>query len=403
MRILYDHQIFTHQKFGGISRYYFELYKRFVNESYDSAQIAIKYTDNDYLHKSGLAITNTISMSERLIEPIESYNRFITKSNFKGKGRLFNLTRKLQNKPLLNLKNLNPSPYENNQDVSIDHIKNGKFDIFHPTYYDTYFLEFINKKPYVVTIHDLIHELFPELWGYERTRKHETFKLRFLKNASRIISISEQTKKDIVDIYNIPGEKIKVIHLANSLNEKYTRKTKIPEKFILYIGSRGYHKNFYFALRSIASYLNKKRNLYLLCCGGTEFSKSEINYFANLGLNDKILHLEPNDQELTYIYKKALVLLLPSIYEGFGIPLLEAASLGCPVVASDIPCFREIAEDSIEYFEKKNVESLRESITKVCEDKKLRKALTTKALERSKLFSWEKTYTETRNLYNQLV
>jgi len=183
MRILFDYQTFQLQKFGGISRYYVELINR-LSLSHN-IEIGIKYSDNQYL-KENIYIS---------IKPIfDQRKEFLKGMEFYGKGRLFNF-----------LKGLTPSKYNDcyklNREYSIELLKKQNFDIFHPTYYDDYFLDFIGKKPFVLTIHDMNYEKFPEFFPI--ADKTAMIKKKLAQKASHIISVSENTKKDIVSFWGI--------------------------------------------------------------------------------------------------------------------------------------------------------------------------------------------------------
>ena len=202
MKVLYDHQIFTMQIYGGISRYFIELMKNIENDNEIEYELSLRYSNNYYLKK-----LNNLT-----------YKTFLENYSFKGKYRLLNIL---------------------NKNVSKEYISRGDYDIFHPTYYNPYFLDYIDRKPFVLTIYDMIHEIYPEMFS-SKDKTSERKKI-LAQKATKIIAISENTKRDIIKFLGIGENKIEVIYLGNSLNINKDDKTIniiIPEKYILFVGSR---------------------------------------------------------------------------------------------------------------------------------------------------------------------
>jgi glycosyltransferase involved in cell wall biosynthesis len=363
MNVLYDHQIFSSQVYGGISRYFTELISAINNNStHISPHVLLKFSNNVYFNKTG----------------IKKYH-FLNNVNFKGKKKLI---------------------YGLNYLDNFVRIPHAEFDIFHPTYYNPYFLKLIDSKPFVLTVYDMAHEKLPEYFNDFRTIKR---KQKLCDMATRIIAISKTTKKDLIEIFKIEPSKVDVIYLANSLDLDIRQRPKNapPKKFILYVGSRNGYKNFDFLVKTIAPIL-KKRNLYLICTGNP-FSKNEQKYFKLLDIKEKVLHFNVSDQELAYLYSKALFFVFPSLYEGFGLPLLEAFNCGCPVSASKIPVFQEIGGNACEFFEPRSSDSLLNSITNILDNNMLRNNLIMKGYKRANEFSWKKCAIETIATYQKAL
>ena len=176
MKIQYDHQIFTQQKYGGISRYFFELIKRFDGNE-DSCKVATMFSENAYYNKE--------------VNP--NLNRILPDSHFKGKERITSYL---------------------NRTKSLNDVQKGDFDVFHPTYYDDYFVNKLRGKPFVVTFYDMIHEKFSS--QFESLRSDTNIfdgKKRLLEYSSKIIAISETTKNDIIEIFDVDSSKIDVVYL----------------------------------------------------------------------------------------------------------------------------------------------------------------------------------------------
>lgn len=352
MKVIYDYQIFIRQKFGGISRVFYEMFK---GDSDVNRHIQVLLSDNYYLSNLDLNITK-INIS------------------FKGKFKLYRLINRI---------------------ATIKTLKKENYDIFHPTYYDTYFLKY-NYKPFVLTVHDMIHEKY-----IKDDLETINNKKCLIEKADKIIAISENTKRDILDLYDINPNKIEVIYWANSLKE--IRKISTPKKYLLYVGSRGGYKNFENFLKAVSSILNKDLALHLICTGGNQFNDEEVKIIKESNIEERIHQLNVTDDELAYVYQNAIAFIYPSKYEGFGIPILEAFYCKCPVILSNTSCFPEIAKDAAVYFDPENIEDMKNKITSVIYNNELRKELINKGVERNKDFSWEKTISEYDKVYRSLI
>lgn len=356
MKIQYDHQIFTMQKFGGISRYYYEL---------------IKNSDNLYEPELSGIFSNNV-----YIETLGMYKSFPIKRYFRGRDRVI--------------------AFLNKRD-SLQKLKNNK-EIFHPTYYsDYYFGKTIHCKT-VLTVYDMIHEKFPDY--FSPNDGTSVLKRRAIEGADIIIAISESTKKDILEIYpDIPSEKIKVVYLGNSLEELHI--TKRAKDYILFTGQRKGYKNFETFIRAVAPLLIKY-NLRLKCTGQS-FTEQEKELFSELGISELIDRVFAKDEELSYLYANALVFVFPSLYEGFGIPVLEAFSSGCPLLASNTSSLPEIGGNASLYFNPYSTNDIREKIETVILSESLQNQLIGNGYERLKSFSWKKCAQETAEIYQEVL
>lgn len=367
MKILYDEQIFTQQQYGGISRYFFELIKRYDTAD-NSCEVATLFTDNAYYNEK---------FNPKL-------NRLLPKSHFKGKKRVTNYLNSIK---------------------SISEVKKGDFDVFHPTYYNDYFLEKIKKKPFVVTFYDMIHEKFSN--QYESLKSDTKIfdnKRRLLENSSKIIAISETTKNDIIDFFDVDASKIDVVYLGNSLdNFDIGNKPLIDEDYILFVGNRENYKNFIFFISAIAQLLIDN-NLKLICAGGGSFSLEELVLIKSLQLENRVIFKKIiSDDALANYYANALFFCFPSLYEGFGIPVLESFACGCPALLSNGGSLPEVGDDAAHYFESTNAESLKKSVQELIHNQVLRQNLKEKGFERLKQFSWDKTFLETLEVYKSVI
>jgi glycosyltransferase involved in cell wall biosynthesis len=277
------------------------------------------------------------------------------------------------------------------------------FDVFHPTYYNPYFLKYIYKKPFVLTIYDMIHELYPKL--FSKKDKTPEWKKLLAQKADKIIAISKNTKKDILKLYNVDENKIEVIYLGNSLkNDAFsTPNIKLPDNFILFVGDRIGYKNFDFFIRSIAPLLRNDASLYVVCSGGGKFSEKESNLIKELNIKNSVLQYSVDDRILSYFYQKARVFVFPSLYEGFGIPVLESFSCGCPIALSMTSSLCEVAGDAALYLNPMDEFSIRETVSKIIYSEEIRKELQIKGFKQLEKFSWEKTAKDTLNVYRSLI
>lgn len=363
MKVLYDHQIFSTQNYGGVSRYFFELMNYFDKYKEVDFELALSYSNNYYFKNAPFSNHKTFSENKRRWGLLDLLNKRNSKSALRRKD----------------------------------------FDVFHPTYYDPYFLKYISKKPFVLTIYDMIHELYPQLFSDNTSE----WKRLLAQKAAKIISLSENTKRDILNFYKMDESKIKVIYLGSSLKNNDNHivpSIKLPNNYILFIGSRTGYKNFDLFIRSVTPLLKSIEDLHVVCVGSGRFSEAESYLFDKLNIEDRVLQYSINDGTLSYLYQKALVFVFPSLYEGFGIPVLEAFSCGCPVVLSNASSFVEVAGEAGIYFDPNDESSIRQAVSIVVYGgDKVRKDLQFKGLEQLKKFSWEKTAKETIAVYKKLL
>lgn len=284
------------------------------------------------------------------------------------------------------------------------YLGSGKGSIWHSTYYTV-----LNqwKGPRVVTVYDMIHELFAHVFtGAKRERALSARKHRSILAADMVICISETTKRNLQQIYNLDDARIKVIPLAHSCSFRilkdgdlsYRLPTEKP--FLLYIGHRTYYKNFKIVLQAY-NYWSKAKDIALIVVGGP-WLEEEKQQLVDLGVADYIhLLTDVDDQHLCFLYNQAIGFVYPSLYEGFGLPLLEAMACGCPIVASNIPAAREVAGDCPIYFEPAEVESLLAAFEMVLSEKH-DSARVKLGLEWVKQYSWDETARQTLDVYRAL-
>ena len=306
------------------------------------------------------------------------------------------------------------------QAVDFRTAKLSDFDIAHYSFFNPHFLTLPFAKPaskMIVTIHDVIRLIYPQAYppGIKGTLKFFIQKFN-LRNADAIITISETSKKDIVRFLGVDPQKIFVVYLApQTISTQHLSvaevksKFNLPDKFVLYVGDVNYNKN----LMRLANAC-KKIGSVLVMVGkqSTEqnFDKNNIENAAWVAFlkkygNDKSVkrlgYVESSDQSA--IYKLATVYCQPSLYEGFGLTLLEAFSQKCPVVSSRTQALVEVGGNACEYFSPLDVNDIARCLDKAMKDDKKRTDLIKKGSERLKNFSWEKSATETWNVYKKVM
>ena len=367
MKILYDHQAFTGARFGGVARYFYDLIVALQNKGIDT-KLSVRFSNNDYLLNSNQFHTY-------------SFPYFL---GYMPTNMLFSQVNRLW---------------------SSMQLMRGNYDIFHPTFFHSYFLKFVGNKPFVLTYHDVIKEKFGDAYGHLDNASKEQ-KQALLDRSAHVIAVSENTKKDLVEVFNIHPDKITVVHHATNFRTLAVPdafQIQVPDKFLLYVGVRGSYKNFGFFLKATAPILKKYPEIRLVCAGGGDFSDEEKQLINSLGLTGQVVFFGINDQILYRLYQNAIAFVYPSLYEGFGIPILEAFAAGCPVVLSNTSCFPEVAQEAALYFDPESEASIQQQIERVIQDDTLRQSLRQKGYERQEAFSPEKVVNQTLDVYRRIV
>jgi glycosyltransferase involved in cell wall biosynthesis len=284
-------------------------------------------------------------------------------------------------------------------------------DIFHSSYYRQPF--FFKKVKTVVTVHDFIYE-----FGFIKTigKKVNIYQIKkAIQSADAIICVSENTKKDLLMLYSefIYRSHVYVVRHGTSLSNNFIDLKLASEKirelikqrkqqYILFIGKRKYHKNFSSALLAFAESSLPKSD-YLMVCVGSKFSDSEEEAIANLELQQNVIVLENvTSYDLQLLYQNAFALVYPSLYEGFGLPPLEAMSCGCPVIASNTSSIPEVVADAGILVDPKNIDEIKLALEAFL-DSEYRHFYIHKGLARAKLFSWDEAAQRHIEIYKALV
>lgn len=384
MRVLFDHQVFELQRWGGISRYFVELLRGLDGRI--EVDLALARTRSEYLS----TLNEVLALGATDFGFRET---FLGSARFPGKGQLHSVVKRLY--PPANARRVN-------RRLALEKLRAGRYDLFHPTYYDPYFLEALGDRPYVLTVYDCTHEVYPEHFSpHDPTSAR---KRRLAQGASRILAISEHTKQDVTGLLDVDPGKVDVVHLgfAARAGGDASLARPLPERYVLFTGSRGQYKNWAFFVRAIAPLLRDERLLHLVCTGDP-FSAAEREYLRSLGLSDSVLRVSPGEAGLQALYERAAVFVLPSLYEGFGLPVLEAFAAGCPAAVSGTSSLPEVGGDAALYFDPKDGDSLRDAVGRLLSDTALRTELIARGKARVAEFTWEKTAAATIATYHRAL
>jgi glycosyltransferase involved in cell wall biosynthesis len=295
------------------------------------------------------------------------------------------------------------------------YLRKNPVDIYQTQYITPFF---VPKKIKIITIiHDISFNFFPRLIKFSDLLFLKIFIPISLKRADKILGVSKFTRDEIIDFYKIDPEKADWIYNAvgdnffhpiaperlNAIREKYN----LPEKFFLYLGTLQPRKNITALIGAFAGIKEKLPEVKLVLAGnrsGRNFDKQIDKAIAKNKLKDSIIF--PGfigEADKPAIFKLATVFCYPSLYEGFGIPILEAMSQCTPVLASDIPSLREVAKDSASFFDVEDLADFQEKLYTIFIDKNLRDTLTNFGLERVQIFSWKKSAEKTLEIYDNLI
>lgn len=279
---------------------------------------------------------------------------------------------------------------------------------FSPAHYTPRFC----PVPLVTTIHDLSYFYYPEEFLRKDLYKLQNWTKRAIEQSKKIIAVSKNTKKDILKFYQIPEEKVEVIYngfeksvspnksTIKSTLEKYGLKS---EKYILYVGTLQPRKNLTILIDGFQKISETEKDWKLVLVGKKGWLYDDVySLVTAVKLKDKVIFTDYiPDEEVAALYMQAFCFVLPSLYEGFGIPILEAMSYGCPVITSINSSLPEIGGDACLYLTPNDVHDLVEEIESL-KDEKLRSDMIKKGKERVKQFSWEKSAKETLEVIKRI-
>jgi glycosyltransferase involved in cell wall biosynthesis len=362
MKVAFDHQIFSFQRYGGVSRYFVELASRLPEHGVsETSVIAPLYVNNYLAADSARHFTHGRYLPYRfggvpLLAGIS--NRFAAPLAWRG---------------------VNP-------------------DIVHETYFSG--KPFGRARRRVLTVYDMIHDLFmPE------AKLAIAAKRAAVDRVDRIICISENTRQDLVRLYDVDPARTSVVHLGHSLTtdaDHTSTQSDTGKPTLLYVGIRAGYKNFKTLLQAFAS-SPILREFELIAFGGPPAQPDEHEEITRLGITDRVRFESGSDQQLAARYQGATAFIYPSKYEGFGLPPLEAMSHGCPVVCSNAGSIPEVVGDAGLYFDPNNPEELRTALERIATTETLQTDLRQRGYTRIGAFSWDRCAAETAQIYREIT
>jgi len=310
------------------------------------------------------------------------------------------------------------------------HIWREKIDLMHFPHFN---VPILTPGKFVVTIHDLILTHFPtrrattlnpmvyrfKTWAYRLVIRSA------IKRSKKIITVSEFTKKDIIEQFKIKAEKIVVTYegvanlakgrdslfVAKLNNEEILKQYHIPNNFLLYVGNAYPHKNLEMLLKVFVKLLERKPDLRLVLVGKEDYFYDHIhdnaralNLWQKGNVNSPVIFPGyVSDAQLEILYQEARAYVFPSLYEGFGLPPLEAMARSCPVVSSDRSSLPEILGTAAMYFNPEDKNDMVEKIWRLLNDNELRNFLIVKGLEQIKKYSWWECANQTLMVYREIL
>lgn len=364
MKVFIDHQKFTTQKYGGISRYFANIIEGIKQSDSITYQLGVLHAKNHYIKNEPLALKG--ALSDKILSRSEK------------------------------------ADYLLNQYYCERLLGKSEFDVFHPTYYDPYFFKQL-KKPLVVTIHDLTYERLPE---YFWAKDPLTYQKRLnIERADAIIAISNTTRNDLLHFFDVDPAKVSVIYHGIDIETplQFAPIANLPERYVLFVGDRSGYKNFYLFMNAIKPLLLSDPGLQVILTGGGRIEIADEEFLKRLALTDRVRHINATDEQLNSLYQNAQLFVYPSLYEGFGLPILEAYKAGCPILLSDTECFREVADDAAVFFKATDQDDLTSKLSSTLANTELRADLVKRGTKRLADFPLKKSIDATLDVYKSLA
>ena len=371
LRVMFDPQIFCHQRFGGISRYVCSMALEMQRMAGVTPLIVAPFHFNEYLDDLPRSLVR--GRRVRWLEGLTAlaYSSSVLPGKIAARGF--------------------------------------KPDILHNTYY------FPIKPPSrargILTVYDMIHEKYPKYFAASPfiTR----IKAASVAAADHVICISESTRRDLLATYDIPEQRVSVTHLgfdplgslltSESSSDFKIRVLGADAPYLLYVGSRVNYKNFGGLLDAYSASASLRTNFSVLCFGGGAFTGAERAAISKAGVEGSVRYLGGSDAVLAASYAHASLFVCPSFYEGFGIPVLEAMSLDCPVACSNSSSLPEVVGDAARLFDPADRDSIRSALEAVLDSPSAAAALKERGRIRRQLFSWRSCAENTMDIYRRVL
>jgi len=358
VRVVFGPEIFG-QRYGGISRYFVELHRRLPAHDVESRILAGAH-QNAYLR--GVPGVRGVEVPAALRR-----------------------------------ERLRPAREGANDALAVAALRLGaRRTVYHQTYYQGRAGE-RHRGPHVVTAYDLVHAKFPEHFPADDATVAQ--QRRVFDRADLVLAISATTKVDLVEVFGLDPGRVTVTHLGVSPPKPSRRAAGVEGPFLLYVGQRFGYKNWARYVEAFAaSGLSQQVRA---VCTGMPFTPDEHAFLDRLGLNGRVLHVSADDDVLDALYREAMAFVYPSLYEGFGLPPLEAMVRGCPVVATRAGSVPEVLGDAAVYADPVEVESVAAALVEATRPER-RPELVRRGHERAAAYTWDATAQATAAAYFSL-
>ncbi|MCC7369966.1 MAG: glycosyltransferase family 4 protein [Chloroflexi bacterium] len=371
LRILYDHQMFALQRFGGITRIFVELARRL--SARDDCEI---YWHRGY-HQDGYDV-----------------------SDFQARlARYWSIDRR---PPVIGgwpRERINRHAFR-----CFARTIWGGVDIYHPSYFEAGLLDIPRTGHVAVTVYDMILERF--MADQPRVRAQIAGKRRLVERADLVFVISEHTRRDVVELLGVDPARTVLTYPASDLASVPAASLPqglVERPYLLYVGPRSKYKNFPLLLETFRQSAWLRRELRVVCLGGGPFLEPEQQFLRDHALTECFTQVSGDDRILKALYERAVALAWTSHFEGFGIPPLEAMEVGCPVVCAPTSSMPEVVGDAALFFDPDRADELAERLQQIAEDTALRRRLIAGGRGRARLFSWDAMTAATLDGYRRLV
>ncbi len=364
IKLAFDYQVFSFQEYGGVSKYFYELAKRIsANPKFISSIVAPLYV-NRYLAAGETAVRG-------IRVPPLAYT-----------GPLRRVL---------------------NHSISSAFYRLATPDVVHETYYPA--MSCVpNASRIVTTIHDMIYEKFPS--SFLANDKTSARKRAAVNRADHVICVSENTRKDLIELFAVDPKKVTTIHHGVALAETSRKSTQfnVRKPFFLYVGQRSGYKNFANLLVAYGSSASVNKSFDLIAFGVDPFDAKEHDAIRASGLDaSRVRHLTGDDSLLDHLYRNATALFYPSLYEGFGFPPLEAMLRGCPVACSNTSSIPEVVGDAGLYFDPTEIDAIRQALETFASSVGARSKFVELGLLRVRHFSFDKCAEQTIRVYESAL
>lgn len=282
------------------------------------------------------------------------------------------------------------------------HVQRKRTDVVHSTFYLPHGLASPRGTRHVVTVHDMIPERLP----FTRRRLDLlTLKKRYIFSADHVICVSEATRRDLLNVYPDLETSVTVIHhgVDDRFHAHAPRLSHLPDRYVLHVGHRSQYKDAGTLIRAFARIAPEFPDVDLLFVGGGSLSREESSLAASLGILNRIMQIDLSDDVMPSAYAHAEVFVMPSRFEGFGIPVLEAMACGTPTLLADATSLPEVGGAAARYFPVGAVQELADLLGAVLTSPAEAERMSAAGVARARDFTWKRTATETAEVYRRVL